>query len=425
MDFYKHLEKYLSNDEINKLKESITKDDCHAAILNLEKMDDDTFLSLFPNVKKHPLVEHAYIFNKEEYQLGKTIYHEMGCFYIQEPSAMIVSSLIDFKDDDFVLDLCAAPGGKSIQASFKMNQKGLIISNDLSKSRSFLIANNAERLGLKNIIVTNNDFSLVFDKYLNTFDKIILDAPCSGSGMFRKDEKFIEDWSINKVLKYREIQKELINYAYKMLKPGGILSYSTCSYSYEEDEEIIEYLLNNTDAEIVDIPSSPYFYVDAKKPYGVHLLSSRFEGEGQYIAHIKKPGISSTTFFKKENKFVKELPFLKDFHIEKYGNTFFGIRNTYNLKGLSIIKTGFKIGEIDHNDIKYDYNLSHILNSFDNEKEINEEEAKLYLLGNTIDGTKNNKGYILLKYKKIPLSFGKNDGRIIKNHYPKGLRKKI
>ena len=220
MDFYDHLKQSLPLDEANKLIESLDEEDFHAVLLNTNKISDEEFVNEFTHVTPHPYVKHAYIYDKNEYPLGKHLYHELGYYYLQEPSAMIVSSLIDFKENDFVLDLCAAPGGKTIQASFKMNNKGLIISNDLSESRARLISNNLERLGLNNVIIINNDFSKIFTSFNEAFDKIILDAPCSGSGMFRKHSLMKEDWSINKVLKFADIQKELISYAYFMLKPG-------------------------------------------------------------------------------------------------------------------------------------------------------------------------------------------------------------
>lgn len=193
MDFKEHLYQSLPKEEVDLLINSFDSEDKHAVLLNLEKICDEEFLKEFPLVKPHPIVKHAFIYDKETYELGKHIYHELGYYYLQEPSAMVVSSLIEFKENDLVLDMCAAPGGKSIQASFKMNDKGLIISNDLSFSRCGLLSNNLERLGIGNVIITNNDLSKIYLKYENTFDKVILDAPCSGSGMFRKSDAMIND----------------------------------------------------------------------------------------------------------------------------------------------------------------------------------------------------------------------------------------
>ena len=161
MDFKEHLYLSLPKDEVDQLIDSFSNEDYHAVLLNLSKISDDEFLKEFPLVKPHPIVKHAYLYDKNVYPLGKHIYHELGYYYLQEPSAMVVSSLINFKETDLVLDMCAAPGGKTIQAALKMNGRGLVIANDLSFSRCGLISNNLERLGLKNVIIINNDLSKI------------------------------------------------------------------------------------------------------------------------------------------------------------------------------------------------------------------------------------------------------------------------
>lgn len=408
MDFETHLLTYLSKEEIAELMNSLSKESLHAAILNPAKMSDEMFLENYPHVKPHPIVKHAYLYDKNEYELGKTIFHELGCFYLQEPSAMVVASLLNAEATDLVLDLCAAPGGKTVQSSFLMNNEGLIVSNDLSHQRATIIKENAERLGLGNLLIISNDFEKIYKDHLNQFDKIILDAPCSGSGMFRKMEEMKDDWTYNKVLKNQEIQKRLISICYSMLKPGGIMSYSTCSFSYEEDEEVIKYLLENTDAEIVDIPDNPLFY-KAKENIGVHLLPSLFPGEGHYICQIRKPG----SIRKKENN---EKP-----QLVKYGDSQFLQNNKFNIKNLSIIRYGTKVGEISGQVIKYDIHYAHFIKEFDNELEINEEQVLSYFKGNSLNIVAP-RGFILLKYKGVNVDIAKSDGSIIKNRYPKYLR---
>lgn len=336
---------------------------------------------------------------------------------------MMVSSLIDFNEDDMVLDLCAAPGGKSIQASFKMKGNGLIVSNDLSFSRCGLLSNNVERLGIGNIVITNNDFSKVYQRYLNTFDKIILDAPCSGSGMFRKNDLMFKDWSINKVYKYQSIQKELILIAYQMLKPGGVLSYSTCSYSKEEDEDVVKYLLENTDAELVNMSALKCGYINELEPIGIRLMPSNFEGEGQYICQIKKPGSSKKNDYIHENKFSSIIN--DEYDVRKYGDYLFAIKNGKELPGLNIYRYGVKVGEFKKDYFRYDlhYARSFAVSHLD-KIELSLEETKSYLYGNQLNKNTDKQGYVVLTYKNNAIDIAKSDTKVIKNYYPKGLRKK-
>ena len=426
MNFEKHLEKYLSKEEIDSLMYALNMPSKHAALLNNRKMDDETFKKLFPNVIPHPFVKHAYIYDKNEYDLGKSIYHLLGCFYLQEPSAMMPSFLLNPSEDDILLDLCAAPGGKSIQASFLMNNKGLIISNDIARNRCDAILENVERLGIGNIIITNNDFDLIKNNYKNTFTKIILDAPCSGSGMFRKENKMKDDWSFNKVLKYAETQKQLILMAYDMLTDGGDMVYSTCSFSFEEDEEVIQYLLENTNAELIDIPDNEMLYKSNNLPLGVHLLPNLFPGEGHYICLIHKPGLIKKHPLKEKetsNKFKGVDIDQKLTYVQRFGDTLFALPHPpINIKPLHIVRMGVKIGEYIKDIFKYSYHYSHYIDSFANEIKLNDEQLEQYLKGQVLY-QQSTRGYVLLIYKGVNLSFGKSDGKVIKNHFPKGLRR--
>ena len=412
MEFLQHLKTYLKDEEIKNLEASLKEKSEHALLLNTDKMSQETLLSLFPSLKKHPVVKNAFIYDKDELDLGKSVYHELGCFYLQEPSAMLPAYLLSLESGDLVLDLCAAPGGKSMQASLLMNNEGLIISNDIAKNRAFSIVENAERLGRGNLLITNNDFASIYDRFLNTFDKIILDAPCSGSGMFRKENKMLEDWSYQKVLKYAEIQKDLILMCYQMLKPGGTMVYSTCSFSYEEDEEVIDHLLNNTDSSLKEIEKSPLYYV-SDKGYGVHLLPSLFPGEGHYIALINKPG--------ELQKKDKADYYQKD---EKFGDYLFTISEPFPTKHLNVIRYGIKKGQIDKNGPRYDHHYARFIKDFPNVLDIDFKQLQKYYLGETLN-INVPKGYVLLRYQGINVDIAKSDGRMIKNHLPKGLRKKI
>ena len=405
MDFKEHLSKYLSKEEIADLMTSLEDKSYSAVLLNKEKMTPNHFISLYPNVIPHPIIPNSYIYNKDEYPLGKSIFHELGCFYIQEPSAMLVSYLLNPNKNDLVLDMCAAPGGKTIQASLLMENEGLIISNDISYPRLKALKENVERMGRANIVITNNDFSSVEQYFVNTFDKIILDAPCSGCGMFRKEDKMLQDWSIAKVYKNAEIQKKLILSAYNMLKPGGIMAYSTCSFSYEEDEEVVSYLLDNSSAELVEINDSPYFY-KSKNKIGIHLFPSLFKGEGHYICLIKKPGNNiNQTSIKKNKISINQINYLS-FDIPK-------------LNKLNVLRNGLEIGDND----KYSYQYTHYVKDFSNQLEIDEQSLNKYMKGESLN-IPNIKGHVLLKYQGINVDIAKGDGRIIKNKLPKFVKLK-
>ena len=425
MNFFDHLKTYLSEKEIVKLQACLLLPSSHALLLNEEKMSQETLLKIYPSLKRHPIIPHAFLYDKNELDLGKSIYHELGCFYLQEASAMMPAFLLNPKEDELVLDLCAAPGGKSMQASMSMHNKGLIIANDIAKNRAFAISENAERLGRGNLLITNNDFSSIYQHFLNTFDKIILDAPCSGSGMFRKMIEMQKDWSYGKVLKYAQIQKDLILMAYSMLKEGGVMVYSTCSFSEEEDEEVIDYLLNHSDATIVPIEVNNLYYINSKKPLGIHLLPSLFPGDGHYVCLIKKPGVLKKTAPKEgKNKMPFDIPTNGYRHYQKYGDYFYLNSEEFNTKYLNVVRYGVKVGQIDKDDIRFDYHYAHFVKDFIKTHSLNEEEIKKYYLGESIN--KNfDKGYVLLTYQGINVDIAKSDGRIIKNRLPKGLRKKL
>ena len=425
MEFLNHLKTYLTDKQIEALNRSLEGESQHALLLNEEKMSQETLLKIYPSLKRHPIIPNAFLYNKNELELGKSVYHELGCFYLQEPSAMLPAFLLNPKEGEIVLDLCAAPGGKSMQASLLMKNTGLIVANDLARTRAYAISENAERMGRGNLLIVSNDFSSIYQHYLNTFDRIILDVPCSGSGMFRKQSEMKDDWSYAKVTKYAEIQKELILYAYKMLKEGGEMVYSTCSFSYEEDEEVVDYLLNNTDATIKQIEVNPLYFVNTNKPLGIHLLPSMFPGEGHYVCLIKKPGeLKETNVKLSKSKLSFELPTNGYQVMQKYGDYLYLISKEFNYKYLSIVRNGVKVGQVDKNDIRFDYHYAHFVNEFPNILEINLDELKKYYLGESINKSVS-KGYILLKYKGINVDIAKSDGRIVKNRLPKGLRKKL
>lgn len=423
MDFKTHILSEYDESKASKLLASLSLPRTHALFLNTDKISDEVFIKEFPNIKKHPIVEHAYLYNKDEYEMGKSIYHDAGAIYISDASSLTVAYMLDANKDDFILDMCAAPGGKTIQTSIRMKNEGIIISNDLSYSRALVLSQNIERMGRKNIIVTCNDLSKL-KGYNGMFSKIILDAPCSGSGMFRKDEKMLQDWSIEKVKKQALIQKELIELAYNFLMPGGTLIYSTCSYSKEENFEVIKDLIkNHSDMHIIPLDElRDYSLTETNE--GITLAPSTYFGEGQYLCKLKKDGELLP------NKYICQKNVeLKDFNnITLQGNLIKKDNNLYlsptnlTLKEFSIIRNGLKIGEFNKNIFIPDHHLSHFLSSIDSIR-LNEKDTKCYLNGETIYLSYKS-GFHIVSYNGLNLGFVKSSNDQLKNHYPKGLRHK-
>lgn len=419
MDFKTHLEKYLPKQEIDKLINSFNDKEQKALYLNTEKMSNEQFEHLFPLVKKHPIVENAYLYDKDVYDFGKLDYFDLGVYYIQEPSAMLVSYFLNPNENDLVLDLCAAPGGKTFMSSRLMMNKGQIIANDLSKSRAQILLSNVERMGLKNVIVSSLDFANYYPLFIEKFDKIILDAPCSGSGMFRKDEKMKLDWSMQKVYANANIQSSLISMCAKMVKKGGKLIYSTCSYSYEEDEEIIINFLNNhKDFHLIDInQNNPLFYQSKDLIGSIHLFPYLYPGEGHFICLLQKDGNANKTIFNNINYQRNCINENNKKVIENYI-----INTNINEKFLSkCLRPGYFISTQTKDNIIPSHHFAKSINDFQYIN-LNDEQYKKYIHGDSFPYDEKN-GFYVAKYQNINVGIAKIVDKIIKNYYPKGLRR--
>ena len=418
--FKSHLKKYLSIETINNLVESFSKTRLHGLLRNENKISHEKLLKYFPNLTKHPLINNGYIYDPNLISPGKHWLFDAGCYYLQDLSAMLVASLLPIDQDDIVLDMCAAPGGKTIQTSLKLNKSGFILANDISKKRANVLISNIERMGLGNVIVTNENALKICEKYPNTFTKILLDAPCSGSGMFRKDDRMIEDWHLNKVISAAKLQKELIVAAYDALAPGGLLLYSTCSFSYEENEEVIFELKKKRDIILVNIANDPSFYRDNKLKEAIHLFPHLYEGDGHFICLIKKPGELKTATIPK-----KKLCLLKynEFRLYKFEDQtgIYGINIPFDTKDLFVLRYGVKLFDKQRKQTIPHHHLTHFLDAT-NSISLNEEELNVYLSGNVIKKDNIKDGFHIVSYDGINLGLIKASRRMLKNHYPKGLR---
>lgn len=430
MDFYNHLIKYFPEELVEKLKNN----DGHeykGLFLNDRKLYENQLLAQFPRLVKHTDVRNGYLFERDDKSISNSPFYELGCYYIQDPSAMLVGELLPINEDDLILDMCAAPGGKTIEAALRA-KKGTIISNDSSFTRAKILATNVSKLGLGNVIVTNEDYLKKSNIPEGAFDKVILDAPCSGSAMFFKDKKMEEDWSIEKVHRCASIQKELIEVAYRTLKTGGYLIYSTCSLSYEEDEAIILDFIKDKNIELIDLSMVKGSYSHPSLPQSIHLYPFAYPGEGQFICLMKKlDNVQILDLMKKNKKTPDSIrnSLLDKYNLnERYNVIFNGYLSSLpyymNYSYFNVIRLGITVCE-DNGREEPSFHLARFLNS-SNSYELNENEYKSYLEGLSLEN-KNSlvKGYYLLSYKGLNLAFGYVRDNGIKNLYPKTERKII
>ncbi|MDR0831832.1 MAG: RsmB/NOP family class I SAM-dependent RNA methyltransferase, partial [Bacillales bacterium] len=337
MDYKTHLKSIRKEGEqiVNSLNDLPT-----FTLRKSKKIKTETLLNLFPNLKPTNIIDDTYFYLEKD-ELGKSVFHLAGYYYIQDLSAQMVVHNLNIQENDYVLDMCASPGGKTIQAN---NYASLIIANEINRTRAITLKQNIERIGVKNVIVLNNNINDLLNKFTSFFDKVILDAPCSGEAMIRKSPEMRDDWSLEKIKRLNIIQKELIIQAYQMVKDGGYISYSTCSFELTENEDIVQHLLDNTACELIN--QKTYF------PF-------EFSGEGQFIALIK---VNKNNNFcplkRKKVKRITETKIIFDWFL-KYVNEplnsleyldgyyYTGSNFNYELDNLNVLSNGIEIGKIE------------------------------------------------------------------------------
>ncbi len=389
---------------------------------------------------------------------GKHPYHEAGVYYIQEPSAMLPATLLDPKPGERVLDLCAAPGGKSTQIASAMQQQGLLISNEIHPSRAKILSENIERMGIRNVIVTNESPNSLSPRFPSYFDRIMVDAPCSGEGMFRKNEEAIKQWSLENVQICADRQDEILDQADLMLRPGGTIVYSTCTFAPAENEGSISRFLER---------HPNYQLVQQQR-----LWPHKIQGEGHFVAVLKKSEpadyvmptcsvLAGKNDFYLENNHVQYatsgrkkgkksntgdpvlLPledFLKDnLHfafngkLELYGDQIYLTdSDAPSLLGLRVLRPGLHLGTI----LKHRFEPSHALALTLKPEDVlncinlsSDKPDELRLISEYVNGQTfpcdGEKGWYLICLDGYSIGWGKLAGGIMKNHYPKGLRKSL
>lgn len=421
--------------------------------------------------KKVSWANEAYYFD-ENVRPGKHPYHEMGLYYIQEPSAMSAAALLAPKPGMRVLDLCAAPGGKSTQLATYLGDSGLLVSNEINTQRSRILSQNIERMGIKNAIVTNEDSFVLASHFPGFFNAIQVDAPCSGEGMFRKLPEAIEQWSMENVAICAARQKEILDNAAVMLKPGGVIVYSTCTFSKEENEDVIEYFLKR----------HPDFTLEEMERFWPHKV----DGEGHFVAKLVRRGsvnelgadydvcedscnkVEDTGLkadrktkknknsknrknetkpaLTKENmklltEFLDETisedmaAWIKNSRLVMFGEQLYRLPDMeVDIKGLKVQRAGLHIGEFKKQRFEPSHSLALALKLSEAKNVVkltwDDPQTTGFFNGQSVmlfdeQTAECKKGWALVCVDGYTAGWGKVNGTQVKNHYPKGLRNKI
>ncbi len=374
---------------------------------------------------------------KENTRPGLHPYHDAGVYYLQEPSAMAPVGLLDIRPGQRVLDLCAAPGGKTTQIGEKLQGQGLLVCNEIHPKRARILASNIERLGITNALVLNEHPAKLEQRFPLYFDRILVDAPCSGEGMFRKEDAAVTDWSPETVAMCAGRQAEILRSAAKMLAPGGRLVYSTCTFAPEENEGVISTFLHSHPEFSVEAVEAPCFtsaypqWISNPAP-GIEacfrLFPHKLRGEGHFAAVLRK----ADEGYAKDQPLQKTQPLppqIRDFlqregQILNFGETcFLAPAELPDLRGLKVLRAGLELGELRKGRFIPAHALALSLQSHPLQIALPSDSAELsaYLRGLTVPTCE--KGWTLVTVDGYSLGWGHGADGILKNHYPKGLRR--
>ncbi len=405
--------------------------------VNTSKISVEDFLKIAPfHLEPVPWCKNGFYYLEDD-KPSKHPYYYAGLYYLQEPSAMLPAEVLPIDEGDVVLDGCAAPGGKSTQLALKLKGSGVLVSNDISTSRCQGLLKNLELFGVSNMVVCSEDLNNLADRYPAGFDKILIDAPCSGEGMFRKDSSLITSWQKRGNDYYSEIQKGIVSSALKMLKPGGRMVYSTCTFSPEEDEEILKYMFSLCpELQLLDIPMAPGFCQGLPGfEKAVRLYPHKIKGEGHFVALLQKGEALSST--QKAVPVVK-LKEIDDFFELVDSDRFEGtvttikdkviINTSFETKGLRVLRNGLLAGKYNKANVfepSQPLALTLRKEEFKQVIDLNRDDLRVikYLKGETIDVSEYNyQGWVLVCVDGFPLGFGKMSQGLFKNKYDKNHR---
>lgn len=428
--------------------------------VNTSKISVEQFQKICPfAIEPIPWIENGFYYDGEQVSPAKHPYYFAGLYYLQEPSAMTPASRLPVEPGEKVLDICAAPGGKATELGAKLKGQGVMIANDISSSRAKGLLKNMELFGIGNMLVLSEEPGKLVSYFPEYFDKILIDAPCSGEGMFRKEKKMVKAWEEHGPAFFSAIQKRIIMQAAQMLKPGGMLLYSTCTFDGQENEAIIRLLLDTADKEdmefeIIDMEAYEGFAkgrpdladgYPAALEKTVRIFPHRMKGEGHYLALLKKNAGSccSEKAAGVAKKAAKKLPqeFLDFFaqttwkldadRLDLRGERMYYMpENLPDLRGIRFLRTGLLLGELKKNRFEPSQALAMCLKKEEYRHTISfpveDVRVSKYLKGETLDvadltGSRET-GWYLVCVEDYPLGFGKLLKGTLKNKYLPGWR---
>ena len=450
--------KYLLGAEYNNYLDCFDEPRHYGLRVNTAKISVEDFLKISPwPLKKIPWIHNGFYYDGENCQPAKHPYYFAGLYYLQEPSAMTPADRLPIEPGDKVLDVCAAPGGKATELGARLNGTGVLAANDLSNSRAKGLLKNIELMGIGNVLVLSEEPGKLIPYFTEYFDKILIDAPCSGEGMFRKDRKMIRAWEEHGPDYFAKIQKSIITQAAQMLKPGGMILYSTCTFSPEENEQTIEYLLEQySDFDVCEIEGYEGFTCgmpevtaskDKRLSRTVRIFPHRMKGEGHFLALLQKHAAAAadtlTASDVKSTTGRKKLPedltdFLADIRREfdpgrfdiRADKVYYMPEGLPALNGIRFLRTGLFLGELKKK--RFEPSQAFAMNLKKEEYPriidlpVSDERVIKYLKGETLDVedlvSPKEKGWYLVCVDGYPLGFGKLAGQVLKNKYLPGWR---
>lgn len=446
--------KRLLGDEFEEYIQCYEKPRYYGLRVNTKKISVEDFKKICPfEITPIPWIDNGFYYDGENVQPSKHPYYFAGLYYLQEPSAMTPANRLPIEPGDKVLDVCAAPGGKATELGAKLNGQGVLVANDISNSRAKGLLKNIEVFGIDNVLVISEEPGKLIEYFPEYFDKILIDAPCSGEGMFRKDKKMVKAWEEHGPEFFSKLQKSIITQAAQMLKPGGMMLYSTCTFDERENEGTIAYLKKEFPEFIIrSIESYEGFaqgLPEAVEPFDdsladtVRIWPHRMDGEGHYVALLQKGTTNANNkpiHNKKNNKKVpvEILEFFQDVswdmdwgQLEIYSEkVYYMPYDIPKVTGLRFLRTGLYLGDLKKNRFEPSQSLAMCLKAEEYKHTVNlvpeDERVVRYLKGETIDVddlvSPKEKGWQLVLVNGYPLGWGKLSGGTLKNKYLPGWR---